>query len=42
MIEPRWTIHRLHQVTAREVDQLIDVLMDVVEGGASVSFMLPL
>jgi GNAT superfamily N-acetyltransferase len=41
MTEP-WSIRRLHAVTATEVDGLVDVLMDCVEGGASVSFMHPL
>ncbi|MGH7131443.1 MAG: GNAT family N-acetyltransferase [Phycisphaerales bacterium] len=36
------TIRRLHTVDATQLDQLVDVLIDCVEGGASVSFMLPL
>ena len=36
------TIRRLHTVDAAQLDQLADVLIDCVEGGASVSFMLPL
>jgi GNAT superfamily N-acetyltransferase len=35
-------IRRLHEVGAAEVDGLVDVLVDCVEGGASVGFMLPL
>ena len=35
-------IRRLHQVGPAEVDGLVDVLVDCVEGGASVGFMLPL
>jgi GNAT superfamily N-acetyltransferase len=35
-------LRRLHAVSAKEVDQLATVLIDCVEGGASVSFMLPL
>lgn len=35
-------IRQLDAVTASEVEQLADVLIDCVEGGASVSFMLPL
>ena len=35
-------IRRLHSVSPPEVDGLVDVLMDCVEGGASVGFMLPL
>ncbi|HZW06675.1 MAG TPA: GNAT family N-acetyltransferase [Phycisphaerales bacterium] len=37
-----WTIKRLHRVDDRHVEQLVEVLVDCVEGGASVSFMLPL
>ena len=33
---------RLHAVDDRQIDQLADVLIDCVEGGASVSFMHPL
>jgi GNAT superfamily N-acetyltransferase len=35
-------IRRLHEVGSAEVDGLVDVLVDCVEGGASVGFMLPL
>jgi GNAT superfamily N-acetyltransferase len=35
-------IHRLKQVTDAQIDALADVLIDCVEGGASVSFMHPL
>jgi GNAT superfamily N-acetyltransferase len=35
-------IRRLHEVGPAEVDGLVDVLVDCVEGGASVGFMLPL
>lgn len=34
--------HRLHTVTREQIEQLADLLIDCVEGGASVSFMLPL
>lgn len=34
--------HRLRVVTERQIAQLAEVLMDCVEGGASVSFMQPL
>jgi GNAT superfamily N-acetyltransferase len=34
-------VRRLHAVRDSDVDGLADVLMDVVEGGASVSFMHP-
>ena len=37
-----WTIRRLLSVDDAQVDDLADVLIDCVEGGASVSFMLPL
>jgi GNAT superfamily N-acetyltransferase len=37
-----WSVRRLHTVTDAEVEQLAGVLMDCVEGGASVSFMAPL
>ena len=36
-----WTIRRLHSVDDSALDALIGVLTDCVEGGASVSFMLP-
>ena len=35
-------IRRLHTLTDDQIDQLADVLIDCVEGGASVGFMLPL
>ena len=35
-------IHRLHTIGEREIQGLSDVLIDCVEGGASVSFMLPM
>jgi len=37
-----WAIRRLDAVDAVHVDALADVLIDCVEGGASVSFMDPL
>jgi GNAT superfamily N-acetyltransferase len=37
-----WSVRRLHTVTDAEAEQLAGVLMDCVEGGASVSFMAPL
>ena len=36
------SIRRLHEVGPAEVDGLVEVLVDCVEGGASVGFMLPL
>lgn len=41
MTELPWRIRRLHAVDAPQLDQLTDVLTDCVQGGASVSFMLP-
>jgi len=35
-------IHCLHTIGDREIQGLSDVLIDCVEGGASVSFMLPM
>ena len=37
-----WSIRRLHTLDAAQIDGLADVLIDCVEGGASVSFMHPL
>ena len=37
-----WSIRRLHTLDEAQIDALADVLMDCVEGGASVSFMHPL
>jgi GrpB-like predicted nucleotidyltransferase (UPF0157 family)/GNAT superfamily N-acetyltransferase len=37
-----WTLRRLHALDDALIDQLASVLIDCVEGGASVSFMLPL
>jgi len=37
-----WTIRRVRSVDADCIEELTDVLIDCVEGGASVSFMLPL
>lgn len=39
---PTWSLRRLYIVSAAEVEQLADVLIDCVDGGASVSFMAPL
>jgi len=36
------TVRRLDPVSATQFEQLTDILLDCVEGGASVSFMLPL
>jgi GNAT superfamily N-acetyltransferase len=37
-----WTLRRLRSVDEKEIEQLADVLVDCVAGGASVSFMHPL
>lgn len=37
-----WSLRRLHAVEKTQIDGLADLLIDCVEGGASVSFMLPL
>lgn len=37
-----WSIRRIQAVSDEQIDGLADVLVDCVEGGASVSFMLPL
>jgi GNAT superfamily N-acetyltransferase len=41
-MNPIWSPRRLHTVDDAQVDGLADVLIDCVEGGASVSFMHPL
>jgi len=40
--QPTWTLRRLHEVSDAQVEALADILIDCVEGGASVGFMLPL
>ena len=42
MSAPDLIVKRLDSPTQTEIGQLADVLVDCVEGGASVSFMLPL
>jgi GNAT superfamily N-acetyltransferase len=37
-----WSVRRLHSVDDGQIEGLAEVLMDCVEGGASVSFMHPL
>ena len=37
-----WSLQRLHALDDALIDELVGVLIDCVEGGASVSFMLPL
>jgi GNAT superfamily N-acetyltransferase len=42
MITPDWSLRRLHALDDAEIDALAGLLIDCVEGGASVSFMHPL
>ncbi len=42
MATPRWSVRRLHILDDTQVEALAGVLIDCVEGGASVSFMHPL
>jgi GNAT superfamily N-acetyltransferase len=42
MTDASFALRRLHDLDAAEIGALSDVLIDCVEGGASVSFMLPL
>jgi GNAT superfamily N-acetyltransferase len=42
MITHTWSLQRLHAVDDAQIDALAGVLIDCVEGGASVSFMHPL
>jgi len=42
MTTPSWSIRRVHALDDALIGGLSDVLMDCVEGGASVSFMHPL
>jgi GNAT superfamily N-acetyltransferase len=42
MIAGSWSLRRVHALDEREIGELADVLIDCVEGGASVSFMHPL
>ena len=42
MITPTWSLRRLHAVDDAQLDALAGVLIDCVEGGASVSFLHPL
>jgi GNAT superfamily N-acetyltransferase len=41
MMQPAWTVQRLSSVDDAQIEQLADVLVDCVEGNASVSFMAP-
>src|ERR1700716_540906 len=42
MSVPTWSPRRLHALDDAQIDGLAGVLIDCVEGGASVSFMHPL
>ena len=42
MITPPWSLRRVHVLDDAQIDGLAGVLIDCVEGGASVSFMHPL
>ncbi len=42
MATPTWSVRRLYSVDPAQIEALADVLIDCVEGGASVGFMLPL
>ena len=42
MSTTNWLVRRLHTVSEAEIEGLTDLLIDCVEGGASVSFMRPL
>ena len=42
MNTPAWAPQRLHKVDDAQIEGLADILIDCVEGGASVSFMSPL
>src|SRR2546423_3245983 len=42
MIPPAWSLRRLHALDDAQIDELAGVLIDCVEGDASVSFMHPL
>jgi GNAT superfamily N-acetyltransferase len=42
MIVPAWFLRRLHALEDAQIDELAGVLIDCVDGGASVGFMHPL
>jgi GNAT superfamily N-acetyltransferase len=42
MATPTWSLRRLHAVDDAQIDGLARLLIDCVDGGASVSFMHPL
>jgi GNAT superfamily N-acetyltransferase len=39
---PGWSVRRLTAVDERQIDELATVLIDVVEGGATVGFIMPM
>jgi GNAT superfamily N-acetyltransferase len=39
---PGWSVRRLTAVDEKQIDELAAVLIDVVEGGAAVGFMMPM
>ena len=42
MSTPTWSLRRVHALDDAQIDELVGVLIDCVEGDASVSFMHPL
>jgi GNAT superfamily N-acetyltransferase len=42
MMAPAWSVRRVRALDEAQIDGLADLLIDCVEGGASVSFMYPL
>jgi GNAT superfamily N-acetyltransferase len=42
MTDSGWSVRRLHSLDEKQVDELAEILVDCVEGGASVGFMQPL
>jgi GNAT superfamily N-acetyltransferase len=42
MSTPTWSLRRLHAIDDAQIEGLAHVLIDCVDGGASVSFMAPL
>jgi len=41
MSAPTWSVRRVHALDDAQIGELAGVLIDCVEGGASVSFMHP-
>ena len=41
MSHAAWSLRRLNRIDDRQLEELTDVLVDCVDGGASVSFMHP-